>query len=86
MFHIHKTGKQKAYRHHMGSNKHEIGHRDQFVSKYIGKWYGKEGFKYGGYGEVATMGVQAVFFDKWDTWVKDPGFINFMLGLLATVP
>ena len=52
---------------------------DKFADAYIGKLYSDGGT------EVLTMGLQGVFFNKYNLLSKDVGHYDFILGLLVGI-
>jgi hypothetical protein len=62
-------------------NGKEWAYKDKFTEKYSGKWQPN----LGGATEVMSTGMEGVFFNKHKIW-SDDDFIDFVLGVLASVP
>ena len=62
-----------------GYKRSETTRFDQFLSPYMGKYYGGDK-----YYEVLSMGLESVYVGSYDL-VKDPDYYNFILGVLTGI-
>lgn len=60
-----------------GYGKDEQYRPDKFVSPYMGKDYG------GRTTEILSMGMEDIFTQRYNTWEKDPQYMQFILGVIA---
>lgn len=62
-----------------GYSKREVARKDDFTDAYMGKDYGGNAY------ELFSMGVEGTFFGKYRLWQDDPEYVDFILGVLATL-
>lgn len=53
--------------------------KDNFSHPYVGRIYNNKGT------EVTAMGLEALFFRRYEMWEKDPDMIHFTLGMLSWI-
>lgn len=61
----------------------EITKLDKFCDPYIGKLYEYQGIQNAT--EILSMGLEGLFYNRYNMWEKDPEMIKFIYGLLVTI-
>jgi SPP1 gp7 family putative phage head morphogenesis protein len=76
-FYEHRTAGEEATWLGTPYRENEVGRRDDFIDRYIGKDYG------GRFYELLSIGMESWFFNTYEI-EDDPEYISFILGVLAT--